>query len=182
MIGSYNVIHGTRLRFVTTAAVSIQVTYQNLLDLILIATGATTVVDLFHAVRIRKVRVWAVPVIGNAATVEVQFSGQTAGSAGNWKVVTDTSMGIEPAYVSASPGARSLASLFQQSGAAIAFALVCPSGSVVDVDLSFKNDPGLSVAAQNPAVGATAGALFYRGLDGLALAASKFTAVAGAQL
>jgi hypothetical protein len=174
MIGSYAVIHGTRLRFVTNAAVAQTITYQNLLDLILVGQTALLANDLFHSVKIRRIQAWATPVLGTSTTIEIQMSGSTAGSVGSYKLVTDTSQGIEPAYVSATPVRMTLASMYQQSSAATAFSIIGPSGMVVDLDLSFKNDPGLSVAAQNATVGATIGAVAYRGMDGLAAAATKF--------
>jgi hypothetical protein len=133
--------------------------------------------DVFHSVKIRKIEVWSVPAIGAASTVEVQLSGATAGSQGSYRIVTDTSMGVQPAHVKVSPGRMTLASMYQPSSAATAFSIVAPTGSVVDVELSFKNDPGLSVAAQNASVGATVGSIGYRGLDGLAVATTKFTPV-----
>jgi hypothetical protein len=178
-IGSYNVTHGTRLRFLANAAFAGNITYQNLLDTILWADTTTVPVDVFHTVKIRKVEAWVLPTIGSAATLEVEFSGVTAGSQGTNKIVTDTSMGIQPAHVSAAPGRESLASKWQLSSTAVAFALTCPSGSVIDVELSFKNNPGEVKAAQNVSVAATAGSLNFRGLDGAAVATTVFTPAVG---
>jgi len=174
-IGTYAIQHGVRLRFLTNAAVAQTISYQNLLDTILMSVTALSQVDVFHAVKIRKIEVWSMPAIGAASTVEVQLSGSTAGSQGSYRIVTDTSMGVQPAHVKVSPGRMTLASMYQPSSAATAFSIIAPTGSVVDVELSFKNDPGLSVAAQNASVGATIGSIGYRGLDGLAVATTKFT-------
>jgi len=175
-LGNFEIVHGTRLRFVTSAAQLEQpVTYQNLLDLILFTSSATAPYDVFTSVKVRAVELWAAPLLGSAVTTTVRFVGETAGSIGNLKTVTDTSMGIEPAHVKARPGANTLASMFQISSGAVAFDLTCPTGTVVDVELSYKNLPGQAVAAQNVSVGATVGILAYRGLDGLNNATSKFT-------
>jgi hypothetical protein len=174
-IGNYEIVHSTRLRFVVNAALlELAITYQNLLDLILFVTGATAPYDLFTSVKVRSVEMWAAPLLGSAVTTTVRFVGETAGSIGSLRTVTDTSMGIEPAHVKARPGAQTLASMFQISSGAVAFDLTCPSGTVVDVELSYKNLPGTALAAQNVSAGATVGIVAYRGLDGLAIASSKF--------
>jgi len=176
-IPDFTVRHGTRLRFVANAAVGQVVTYQNLLDLFLVATTAVAGFDLFATVKIRAVEVWADAVVGNAATVSVSFDGGTAGSVGDQRWHTDTSMGIQPAHVKARPSAKALCSNYQLSSNAAAFYLACPTGAVVDVELSYVQILGSAVAAQNALVGATPGAFYTRGLDGLAVATTKLTPV-----
>jgi len=156
------------------------VSFQNLLDTFLVASGVNAVWDLFQAVRIRAVEVWCVPVIGNASTVEVQFLGNVAGQYGKPQVFTDTSMGVQPAHVRAVPNRKSTLSLWQQSSADVAFQLICPTGSVVDLELSFIGRFGVPLAAQNASAATSAGALYIRGFDGLAVATTKFTPVADA--
>jgi len=78
-IQSYGITHSTKLRFVTNAPVAQTViTFQNLLDLILVALTTVTAAELFQAVRIRAVEMWATPVIGGATTVQCEFIGPTA--------------------------------------------------------------------------------------------------------
>jgi hypothetical protein len=173
-INKYEIRHNTRLRFVTNAAVSLGITFQNLLDLILFATGATTVFDVFTAVKVRAVEVWTVPALGTATTATVIFNGTSAALISDQSIHTDTSMGIEPAHVIARPEPRSLAANYQESsGSSAAFVLIAPTGSVVDVELSFVGVFVSGTAAQNAAVGATAGDTYLRGLDGLATATTK---------
>jgi len=172
-IPSFEIRHGVRLRFVTNAAISIGITYQNLLDTILFAASATTGFDVFASVKVRRIQVWSLPAVGGASTVSVEFSGLTAGSTGDNKLHTDTSMGIQPAYVSAKPSMKSLASNYQIASNAGAFSLVCPTGSVIDAELSFVGQYVSSTAAQNALVGATAGSTYLRGLDGKAAATTN---------
>lgn len=182
-LGNYEIIHATRLRFVVQSALlDLAITYANLLDLILFATSATAPYDLFTSVKVRAVEMWAAPLLGSAVTTTLRFVGETAGSVGSLRTVTDTSMGIEPAHVRAKPGANTLASMFQISTGAVAFDLTCPAGTVVDVELSYKNLPGATMAAANVSVGATVGIVAYRGLDGLAQATSKFLTAVGPQI
>jgi len=106
----------------------------------------------------------------------VIFNAQDIGAVGDRVVHTDASMGIEPAFLSVSPKKDSLASKFQTSSTAVAFFIEAPTGSVVDVELTFKSDAqGNAVAFAAASVAGTIGAVVYRGLDGLAKAASKFT-------
>lgn len=177
-IGNFGILHNTRLRFIVGSAVNqTSITYQNLLDLILVGTSATTVSDLFQQARVRSVEMWAVPAIGSATTVQCEFAGQTAGLVGDAKIHTDTSMGVQPAHLRAKPMPRSGTALFQSSSATPAFTLTCPTGTVVDVSLTFRGLPNLATVAQNASVATAPGAWYYRGLDGLAKAATVFVPV-----
>jgi len=180
-IQSFGITHATKLRFITNAAVNQTViTFQNLLDTLNIATGAAASYQLFFRTRVRSVEMWATPVIGNATTVQCEFVGSTVGDQGDTRIHSDTSMGIEPAHVRASPAARSGVALFQGSSAQAAFSLTCPAGTVIDVELSFRGLPGIATATQNVPAAATVGAWYYRGLDGLAAAATVFVPVINA--
>jgi hypothetical protein len=104
--------------------------------------------------------------------VTIQFNAINAGIIGDQVIHTDTSMGVQPAHVKAKPQARSLSSDFQLSTAASAFRLDCPTGTVVDVALTFKGVFVTATAAQNALVAANPGGIYLRGLDGLATAAT----------
>lgn len=170
--------HGVRLRFVANAAFAGNITFQNLLDTLLMAATATTGYDLFYAVKVRAVEIWAEAILGSASTVSVGFMGLSGSSFGDQRLHTDTSMGVEPAHVLARPSPKSLAANFQPSSSAIALTMTVPSGAVVDLELTFVQSVQVqATAAQNALVGATAGGAYWRGLDGLASATSKFTPV-----
>jgi hypothetical protein len=179
-IQDYQVRHSTVQRFVSNAAASVNITFQNLLDTILMVLTATTAADVFYAVKVRRVEVWFTPVIGNAQSVTVQFASAVAGFVGDQKLHTDTSMGIEPAHVSAKPSSKSLASEYQVSSANSAFTLTVPAaGAVVDVHLSYVGSFGEVVAAQNAVTAGTAGELATRGLDGKPSATTVFPNISG---
>lgn len=166
--------HGVTLRYRATAAVANNITFQNLLDTILVATTAVAGTCMFQTVRVRRVRIWGMPAVGATSSVSVEFSGVTAGIVGDQAIHTDTSMGVQPAHVDARPSRKSLAADYQLNSAAIAFAITGPAGSVIDVELSFRSQfAGGNAAAQNALVGATAGQQYLRGLDGLATATSN---------
>lgn len=168
VIRSYGITRDVRMRFVSNAAFANFITFQNLLDLVLIGVTATTLADLFFAVRINSVELWSVNASSSANTVVLIYSGATVGASGDQKTHTDTSVGIQPAHVKASPDRLTQAGQFQPSSADNAFSLQIPAGTVVDVSLTFRNPiDGLApVAAQNAGVGINTAVLYYRGLDG----------------
>jgi hypothetical protein len=175
-INNYEVTHNKTLRFTTNANVSQAITFYDLLDTILVSATAVLPYDLFFAVKVRKVKVWSMPAIGSSNSITVIFDGIQAGFVGDRKVHQDSSMGVEPAYLSVSPAKDSLASKFQIAANTTAFFIEAPAGSIIDVDLTFRSDVlGNAVSSQAASVGAAVGAIGYRGLDGLAIATTKFT-------
>jgi len=173
-ISNYLLKHNVRLRFIMAAASSTAITYANLLDCILVATGATAGSDVFHRVRIRGVEMWGIAALGTSSSVSCQFVGAASGFFGDGKFHTDTSMGIEPAHIMARPDPNSLADLFQNSSTQIAFTVEGIAGTVIDVLLSYQQLNNINVSASNALVGATAGTLYWRGLDGVAISTTNF--------
>jgi len=166
------------MRFTQLAAGTTNITFQNLLDLVLVATSATTAVDLFEAVRVNSVELWAIAALGTPATVGLAYDGTTIGAAGDQKQHTDTSMGVQPAHVRAAPDRLTQAGQFQASSAATAFILEAPAGTVIDVSLTLRQPvQGAVVSSQNVLVGATTGAVYYRGLDGKTTALTNIAVV-----
>jgi hypothetical protein len=174
-INGYEVTHSSRMRFTVTAAANQLITYQNLLDAILIATTAIAGFDLYDIVRVNYVEVWSQAALGTPSTVSVTYVTAT----GDRSVHTDTSLGVKPARVLAVPSKMSLASFYQLSAAGGCFSVTCPAGSVIDVDLTYKTAQVTPVAAQNALVGATVGEMYFRGLDGLAAAGTNFPVAPG---
>jgi len=175
------ITHNQRFRFVvqTTAASQKNITFNNLLDCLFVATSATTGVQVFDSVKIKKVELWYVPTSTNPPSqVVIAWNGApTAGGvgiAGNAKVVGDTSLGIEPAHVLSPAPRDSNAGLWNQSSTAVAFSLTCPVGTVVDVEMSLKTDESPPTSVTNAPVGAVAGQFYFRGLDGNPIASTTF--------
>jgi len=166
-----------RARFACTSAFANDITFADLLDIFnVIAVSGVSAFDLFTAVKIKAVEVWANALANATVEVVVIFDGATVGQAGDQKIHQDSSMGIEPAHVRAVPGRMTQAAQFQASTTNKAFYLNCPSGAIVDLELSFRNPiAAMAVATQNAPAGGTAGAVYMRGFDGVAVAASKFT-------
>jgi len=171
----------------TEANFEADITFQNLLDTVLFATTAITAADVYQAVRVNSVEVWAPSQGVNPggetgflppSTVTVVFDGATVGAAGDLKVHTDTSMGIQPAHVRARPDPVTQADQFQQSGARVAFGLNIPEGTIVDVSMTFRQPVmGVAVVSQIAPVGLTIGATYFRGLDGKAASTTNLPVV-----
>jgi hypothetical protein len=176
--------HSCRLRYLlkTSGVAAKQISFQNLLDTLIVATGTTTASDLFQAVKVRGVEIWCPSNVGNgtatgvAAAVSLEFNGTTAGAIGDQDYHTDTSMGIQPAHIKARPSARSQAAQWQLYNAGPAMKLTLPQGSVIDVELSFRSNfaPDQNSGTQNALVGATPGVQYIRGLDGAAVGTTFF--------
>jgi len=170
--------HKTKLRFITNAAFAGNITFQNLLDTINVALTAGTAVDLFWMARIRRIQIWNNGLTNVTQTLELTFNGITPGFIGDERMHTAMSMGVEPAYINARPSARALCGEFFPSSTAVAWFMDIPINSVVDIDLEFRNSfVGTAPLVQVSPAGATAGAVYLRGLDGQAAASSKFTPV-----
>jgi hypothetical protein len=175
-INGQEIRHSTTLRYLTNAVTSIGITYQNLLDCLLVATTATAGTDLFQAVRIKAIEIWAAPVQGTLQSGYVEFSGTVAGFVGDHAYHTDTSLGVQPLHIKCRPSKGSAASLWQISSANVAFILRTPASCVVDVQVEYRSQfINANTACQNALVGATAGIQYIRGLDGLASASTQFT-------
>jgi hypothetical protein len=82
-LNGYQLVHNVTMRFIASSAVEMSITFQNLLDTWINAQTAVAGSDLFRAVKIKKVEVWATPVLGNAVTVAVQFNSINAGLIGD---------------------------------------------------------------------------------------------------
>jgi len=177
--------HNQRMRFTCTGAVAnFAITYVDLLDTILISTTAILGYDLFDQVKVNFVEMWAAPAQGAAPQqLAIEWAGENLGAVGDGRVISDTSMGVEPAHIRTSPSKRSQASQWQISNGAVAFRLTTPVAAVIDVDLTFRTIQNLAPqTAQAALVGATVGELYYRGLDGAAVAGTNFPAVAPATI
>jgi len=174
-INGYEITHSKTLRFTATAAATnTAITFTNLLNTIGIVSAATQGYLLFDQVKIRRVRVWGISALGTPSSVSVTFVGGSAGLQGDLVLHQDTSLGFEPAFVSAVPSSMCTCAFWQTVIGTTAFILTCPAGSTIDCDLSFRDTPGNTQAATGALVAGTVGAVYYRGLDGIAIATTNF--------
>jgi hypothetical protein len=180
---SAQIVHTQRLRFVitTTASSNAVITWASLLDAICVANTATAGTQLFDHIKLRAVEIWYSPAIGGSNQVAVEFSGTAAGFVGDGKVWSDNSMGVEPAHVRAVPQRLSQVAQWQPRSTNTAFLVTAPIGAVLDVEVSLRTVTSVAPAALQAAlVGATAGEIYYRGIDGQAIAATTYVPQAAA--
>jgi hypothetical protein len=168
--------HQGRFRYLVNTSVAQPISYQNLMDTQVIAISAVAGVQMYDCVRVKRVEIWAAS-SGGAVTCSIQFLGKSTGFQGDQKAYTDTALAVgEPLHVVAKPSKWAQAAQFQTSSTATAFYITCPSGACVDLVLEFRNnyDASPTVGLTNGIVGASAGDMYYRGFDGLAIASTKF--------
>jgi hypothetical protein len=172
-------VYHQRFRFQCLTAGSQTVTFADLLDLYLVATAATVVYDVFDAVRVNFVEIWSASVsFGAPLSIYLEFNGaNTAGLTGNARAYSDTVMSTEPAHLLCKPGKNTASGMWNESSANAAWSMTVPVNTIIDVDCSFRNLISPPQAAQNNSAAATVGQFYYRGLDGLAVATTKFTPV-----
>jgi hypothetical protein len=164
------------------------VTFANLLDAVLIATGATTSFQLFDFVKVRRVTIRTCnsdtttgTAYGEESTVAIEYPGLVLGSNGGGKQITNSNVGTAfPAYASLRPDKLCAAAMWQPSSNNTAFLVRAANanatiavGTLIDVEVSYKNSAYVSPVAISSAIaGATAGNIYFGGLDGGRLAAT----------
>jgi hypothetical protein len=173
--------HVARFNFVAAVNAGTIITYNDLSDIFNIATSATTAVKLFNdVIRVKRVSMWGAPnSSGTPSTVQVEFAGLSLGAAGPNKRISDTMIGTArgPVVHARPTGAASQwIPAGSNSTAFEVFASV--GGGVVEVEMEGVTSASAEVISTQVApVAATTGALYQRGLDGVALAGSNFTSI-----
>ncbi len=156
---------GHTFRFVTLSGAGYTVNSDDLLNLLLVATAATTTARLLQAVKLKRIRVWGnVPSLGSApSTVQVEWTSGTgvASFGAAWKV-SDTSQGVTSAFVDARAPKGSIADFWLQNGqtnAGVAI-LTFPTGAVFDFHVTCVFVDTESPTAGQTTTGATVGRVY----------------------
>ena len=154
-------------RFRSTSSTATVITDTNLVDMCgaICTIANTALAQIALNGKLHSVSVWTPPASqGGNATCSVEWN---SGNYAPQTEVSDTTISTAiPAHIRAVPPAGSAAAFwYGQSGTAL-FTLTAPTGSVIDVDVTFLlNDSG--AAASNYAVAAgTLGTMYYPPLDG----------------
>ncbi len=177
---SPSVLVSKTFRFQSNAVATTAITFSNLLDIWNVAATATTAYRLFDRVRIRRIEVWAVGATNVPATIYIDWAGITVGSAGPSLRVSDTSVGsTTPAHINAKPPSTAACSLWQAQSTNVAFFISGPINTIIDLHLSgYVDDNGSGTSVVAAPAGATPGANYFRGLDGLVATATIYPPVA----
>jgi hypothetical protein len=144
------------------------ITRKQILNLLLMATSATTTVRLFQAVRLKRVRMWSNPTaLGQPSDAcQLEWLGENSPST----VISDSSMGVRPAHVNSLPPPSASNRWWSISGqleSDVLFALTFPANTIVDVTVSARLVEQESPTAGDIPAGASLGQLYGDYLDGI---------------
>jgi len=161
-----------RLRFEASSAsptTGTLLTSEDLFDLIVMATSATSAYQIMTGVRVRKIHVWGLMTASlTPVTVAIEYLSTGSFLGQPSKIKSDTSMGAtRAAYVSFAPPPKSLLENWvPANSAANLISLTFPANSIVDVEFDFVVQNGEAPQAVGAAVlGATVGKIYCRALD-----------------
>jgi hypothetical protein len=155
------------------------ITRKNLLNLVLVATSATTTVRLIQAIRLKRVSVWSNPIVGVGSSAEsplVTTSIEWLGENSPSTLISDTSMGVRPARVRSRPPPSASNRWWSISGFSetdVLFVLTYPGSSVVDVEVDIRLVEQEAPTAGDTPVGATLGQVYGSCLDGITTSALR---------
>jgi len=146
-----------------------------------VATSAVTAFQIYDAVRLIELRAWIVNdvTVGTAgySNVALSFPTVIAGGTGDQREINITSISTtEPAFGRIRADPKSAQSLFQSNAGGIAFRVDVAGQSpriIIEADLEFVfNSDAAPIAVTNAPAAAAIGQFYFRGMDGLALAAT----------
>jgi hypothetical protein len=164
---SSNIVLRHTYRFVSTSGLGTALTPTSLLC----AAGTMGVVvntqvnSFFASVRIRRIVIYTPPASqGSNATCSVDWVGFN--NSPNIEQSDTTVSVAQPAIVSTSPPASSLASFWQVAGTATLCTLTAPTGSIIDVSLDLiLTDDDAGTLANSTVATAALGIVYYLSLD-----------------
>jgi hypothetical protein len=157
------------------------ITRQRLLNLLQVATSAITTVRLIEGVRLKLVEMWTNPVaLGSTpTTLQLEWFGENSPST----LISDFSMGVNPAHVRAMPPASSSNRWWSMSGSQETdplFSLSIPANTIIDITVELRLVESETPTAGDIPAGASLGQLYGNYLDGLVsgkLAPDGYTAL-----
>jgi len=159
---------GHKFRFKAIgAAVAYPVTRAQLLNLIQVATSATTSARVIGAARLKRVRVWS-PIDVTAfapQTISVEWAGPYSPSS----IHSASSEGLVPAKLISRPPMGMNPSWWAISGSNetdVLFKITCPQSSIIDVDVALKLVDDEGAVAGDYLTGLTLGKVYFGYLDG----------------
>jgi len=169
------------LKFYTNATTALSVTSSMLLDAINVTLTAASAVQLYDFVRVKRIGLMSAATAANGiSTVNLAFTGATAGATGNDLDFSASSMNpTEPACLVAKPPTGALSTLWQANTNSVLFRLTSVNNTgaagataqtpmLVKLELEYRMDSDTpALATTNAPVGAAAGIVYFRGLDQL---------------
>jgi hypothetical protein len=157
-----------KFRFVCAAGGTVQVNRANLLNLVLVATSATTTARLIEGIRLVSVEAWSNPVALGSTPTTVQLEWQGINSPST--VISDTSMGVRPAHIRCIPPPNSSNQWWSMSGSSegdVLFDMILPANTFVDVTTEMRLVEQETPTAGDVPAGAALGRIYGDYLDGI---------------
>jgi hypothetical protein len=147
------------------------ITRARLLNLLQVATSAITTVRLIEGIRLRSVSMWTNPVaLGmSPAALQLEWFGENSPST----LVSDISMGINPACIRTKPPRLSSSQWWSLSGSQETdplFSITVPANTIIDIVVDLRLVESEAPTAGDVPAGAVLGQLYGNYLDGIASA------------
>ena len=154
-----------RRRFVASAAFNGVITDRSLLGILgnICTTTNSVLTTICATSKLHSIEIWSPPPAqGSSATVSVEWYGLSKKSS----IVSDTSINpLAPAYIKCKPPKDTLNSFWLGNLAQNVFGLICPIGSIIDIQLTGVFSDLVSISNQQTVATATNTVLYYSYLD-----------------
>lgn len=164
-----NVIVNHTYRFRSTTDAATAITFNQVLAMVgSVATAANaTLTSIARSLRLNSIEIWAATTAANTQTTcSVLWTSTIDDNAVTSKEISDTSVSASwPAHVLGRPPAGTECSFWTIGSTAPMFTIVAPTGSVVDVNVTYVLGDLTSGVATTVA-SATLGTMYYPPLDG----------------
>jgi len=156
-----------KFRFSSATGTTTEITSNNLITCCgNIATTTTNVRAIAYAVKVNQISIWSPPAAqGSNSTCSVNWFGLNSPNV----LISDTTVSVAtPALIHSKPPPKSVAAFWNNGGTNNSVIdITAPSGSIIDVDLSFVfNDNANGAGLSSTVIAKTVGDLYYSGLDG----------------
>jgi hypothetical protein len=154
-------------RYVATSSSSVNVdTSQILSALGVMGITNTSVRDFCSSFKVNHLTIYTPPAaVGSSATCSITWPGANNSPPREY---SDTSVSVStPAMVSCSPPPQSLASFWQTGTGQTLFRLIAPSGSIIDMSVSYFLADSNSAGTATTVITSVAGVVYYLPLDGV---------------
>jgi len=151
-----------------------------ILNTVLNATSASLLTATFQYFKLKRIRMWAsdIPATGGGtpSSASIAFVDTTAGEEGNARTyVLNPAGNAAPAYFEYKFRPEQAFGRWQSGSSAASFIVTSSDCDlIIELDVTFRNVSGLAQPAIVTGTGLTTGAHYFRGLDGLAIANTKW--------
>jgi len=150
-----------------------------ILNTVLNATSASLLTVTFQFVKLRRIRMWAYSLQtsggGPNNIASISYTDTTAGEEGNSRTYVLSPCGAAPAYHEHKFRPTEAFGRWQSASGAASFVVTATDVDIVlELDVTFRNAAGLAQPAIVTGTSLVTGAHYFRGLDGLAKANTKW--------